>query len=136
MAVEESKTLENEVLPTPREFGRAGAIIGFILGGLLLLRQSPTAPYVFLGGAVLYFLGRWLPTVLAPISGGWTRAARVIGELISQLILILFYICVLTPVALVARIWGKRFLDVAVDKSTASYWRHRVISSSEYERQF
>ncbi len=63
----------------------------------------------------------------------------VLGSVVSRVILTLLFFLVLTPTGLVARLAGKDFLRLKLDRKAASYWikRERTVKSQQdYEKQF
>jgi hypothetical protein len=65
--------------------------------------------------------------------------AILIGWFMTRIILSILFYLVLTPTRLLARLFGKQFLDLKMDNSKKSYWNYREskeLKKSEYERQF
>jgi len=57
----------------------------------------------------------------------------------SRVILTLLFYIVLTPVALIAKLVGKKFMPIGFDKSAETYWEKRenkIKQPVDYERQF
>lgn len=66
-------------------------------------------------------------------------AAIIIGWFMSRVILVILFYLVLTPTAIIARIFGKRFLELKWDRSQKTYWNYReeqAPDKSRYEKQF
>ena len=65
--------------------------------------------------------------------------AFVLGFIMAHVILTLFFFLVVTPIGLLARLFGKDFLQRRLDKSASSYWIPRepkTTTAADYERQF
>jgi hypothetical protein len=65
--------------------------------------------------------------------------AIVLGFVMSRVILTILYYLVLTPIGLLAKFVGKKFMILKYDKSAKSYWEKRAIIQKkqiDYERQF
>ncbi len=65
--------------------------------------------------------------------------AFVLGFVMAHVILTLFFFLVMTPIGLVARLSGKDFLSLKLDRTTKSYWMLRETkpkAPEEYERQY
>lgn len=105
-----------------RKFG----VIAFILFGSLCglgLWQQKVVPVYFFGFLSLMGMGFiLLPIPLRPIYVGWLKAANFIGSFITTTILTLAYYLVITPTALVKRLFSGRPLPTKPDKSISSYW--------------
>jgi hypothetical protein len=90
-------------------------------------------------GALLILSGLAAPRALKPIYIAWMSLAIVLGFVVSGVVLILFFLLVITPIGLAARCLGNDFLSLKLDRAAASYWtprKHPPKSPAEYERQF
>jgi hypothetical protein len=117
-----------------RKFG----IIAFVFFGCLcalgLWRQRAVPIYLF---GVLSLLGIGfilLPTPLKPVYNAWLRIAHLIGRTVTVVMLALAYYLVITPSALIKRIFGGRPLPMHPDKELASYWVPRPEPAQPKER--
>lgn len=126
-----------------KELRNFGLIVGgvfAVLGLIFLLRHKSHYPYFLAPGVVLIFLGLILPSILKHVYLAWMSLAIVLGFIVSNLILTLFFFLVITPMGLVARLIGKDFLRLKLDRSAASYWipreRRAAKTPKEYEQQF
>jgi hypothetical protein len=117
-----------------RKFG----LIAFIFFGSLctlgLWTKKPVPTYLF-GSLSLLGLGFILiPARLKPVYNAWLKVAHVIGRIITTLILALAYYLVITPSALIKRLFGGRPLPVKPDKNAKSYWVTRTEPAQPKER--
>jgi hypothetical protein len=66
--------------------------------------------------------------------------AVVLGFVVSNVLLTVFFFIVITPIGLVARLSGKDFLRLKLDRNATSYWMPRASESdrpkADYEKQF
>ena len=125
-----------------RELRKFGLLVGGVfalLGVILLLRHRPAAPYFLIAGALLIMPGLIAPRVLKHVYIAWMSLAIVLGFVVSGVVLILFFLLVITPIGWVARCLGNDFLNLKLDRAAASYWmprKHKPKTPDEYERQF
>lgn len=80
-----------------------------------------------------------MPKSLKGIYGIFRKIAYAIGWFNTRIILIFIYFLVLTPIAILMKIFGKDFLDVKIDKNADSYWVKRtvpILSKEQLEKQF
>jgi hypothetical protein len=122
-----------------RKFGLTVGSVLIIIGCLLLWKQKPSQFYFLSIGAVLLLSGLLFPSILRPLNKAWMTLAVLLGWVMTRVILSLLFYIVITPISLIARISGKHFLDIKIDKSRASYWEKRKnvpLSPADYERQF
>jgi hypothetical protein len=79
------------------------------------------------------------PNILKYIYKAWTTIALIIAWIINTIILSIVFYVVVTPIALIARIAKKEFLEIKIDTKTKSYW-HDIEKSNEdiaaYKGQF
>ena len=127
----------------PGELRKFGLLVGSVfvaLGVVFLLRHKTHYPWFLFPGIVLVVAGALIPEALRHVYIGWMSLAIVIGFVVSNVILTLFFFVVITPIAMVARLAGKDFLRLKLDRIVASYWIPRKPSvaktKADYERQF
>jgi hypothetical protein len=99
-----------------------------------------SAASVLLGaGAILLLLGIIAPSRLSPLNRIWSRLGALIAKVVNPIVLTLLFFFVVTPMALVVRIAGKRPLRLTPDRTASSYWIHRNVPQGEVSnmrRQF
>jgi len=127
----------NSSLIDSKEIQRFGLIAFLFFGCLCALgfwRQKVIITSLF-GALSLLGLGFLLfPRPLMPIYKGWLKIANFIGKIITTMILTLAYYLVITPSALVKRVFGGRPLPTRPDKNIDSYWVPRDEPSQPKER--
>lgn len=121
-----------------RKFGLTIGIVLLIIASILFFNNKPSR-FIFLGlGFIFILAGLIAPTALRYVNRVWMTLAIILGWVMTRVILsILFYI-IITPISLIAKISGKKFLDLKIDRNRASYWEKRKGESTpaDYERQF
>jgi len=140
MIAEELKKIKN----SRRELKNFGLVVGgaFLVLGLLFLwrgRNPRLWQAMVFVGAALALLGLAAPRTLRLIHKGWMSFAILLGWVMTNVILALFFYIILTPLALVMRIFGKRFLDLEFRSGRGSYWMPRAKRApgrDELEKQF
>lgn len=138
MIIEEIKNIKSGKIEL-RKFGITIGITLAFLAGLFLWRKSNYYSYFFIVSAVFLFLGAVMPILLKPIHKVWMPIAVVIGWVMTRVILIVLFYLVVTPIGLLARLFGKDFLSRKFDKATGSYWIVRKstgFDKKSYENQF
>ncbi len=93
----------------------------FVLTGILLWRDKEMAWRVTasLGGA-LYVLGLLIPGKLGPVYRAWMRMALAISKVTTPIFMGIVYFLVLTPTALLMRLFGRRPMEHQVGES--GFW--------------
>ncbi len=138
MLKEEIKNIKDDKT-TLRKFGLTVGTVLLLVGIMLYLTDKPSS-VVFGGvGILLILFGLILPNILKPLNKIWMILALIMGWFMSRVILAVLFYFVLTPIGIAAKIFGKKFLNLKIDKEVKSYWEKRekkVTEKTDYERQF
>ena len=122
-----------------RKFGLTVGTVLIIIAFLLFYFEKPSAIYFAAIGGLLFVSGILSPQILKPFNKIWMGFAIVLGIFMSRIILTVLFYLVLTPISLIARLVGKKFMTLKYDKSAETYWEKRSIIQKkqiDYERQF
>ena len=123
-----------------RSFGRTVGTAFCILAGLFYWRDHPLAFQVTVVlGALLLAGGFLAPSALRLPYRGWMKFARAAAWFNTRLILTLVFYLLITPIALLLRLFGKSTLKLRWDKQATSYWirREKVpFDPQRYEKHF
>lgn len=138
MLKEELKHIDN----SDEAVKKTGITVGIvlILISLLLWYLGKTSFVYFssIGGLFVILAFIAIP-MLRPFHKLWMMLALAMGFVMSRVILTVLYYFILTPIGLIAKLVGKKFMPVRFDKSALTYWEKRenpVIQQIDYERQF
>ena len=124
---------------------RALRQFAFLVGGIFAVlgfwswwKEAHLYPAFLTAAAFLGVPGILFPAVLKPVYLAWMGLALILGAVMSRVILTVTYFIVLTPIALVMRLGGHRFLDLKYPDPAASYWikRKEPQTNESYEKQF
>lgn len=123
-----------------RKFGITMGIVFALFAGFSWWRGKDFYIYILILSATFIFSGLTMPSLLRPINKIWMSLAILMSWLMTRVILsILFYLGI-TPIRLLARLFGKDFLGIKFDKNAAdSYWipkERRKLEKIDFEKQF
>ena len=112
-----------------RKFGAITVLIFGLLLGIGLWRDKVSISYLF---GFLAFLGLCfllLPEPLKPVFERWLKIAHVIGTIMTAIMLTLAYYLLITPTALIKRLFGGKPIPISPDKNASTYWvsRHEPV---------
>ena len=109
-----------------RVFGLVFAAM-FALIGLfpILSARAPRLWAIGVGGAFLA-LALTVPWVLGPLNRGWSRLGAMLHRVASPIAVALLFFGVVTPFAVVLRIFGRDPLRLKRDPKATTYWIERV----------
>ena len=118
-----------------RKFGIA-MLAGFgVVALILYVKDYRLATMVSLGiGLVVGTIGLSGLRIALPFYWLWMGIAFVLGNIMSRLILTVFYYLIVTPIALVMRLSGRDKLGLR--RTHGSRWVDIPKGGTDYERQF
>ena len=140
MLTEELKNISTSM----KEVRKFGLLVGSILIAIgiwfFVSDRDFFRPLIQTGTALVAF-GVLAPYVLRPVYRAWMMFSVVLGWIMTRVLLSVLFFVIVTPVALIARIVGKKFLDLDFHprEGVKTYWHPRatgVSSKRRLEHQF
>lgn len=111
---------------------------GFVVGGILLVialwpLMSGEGPrfWALIPALPLIALAAIRPALLAPLNKLWFKLGLLLGRIVSPIVLGIVYYLWITPIALVLRLTGKKFLALDFEPESKSYWIIREPAKAE-----
>lgn len=138
MIIEEIKKI-NSGKKDLQKFGLTIGIFFGLLGGLFWWRSVEYYPFLFTLSAVFLLCGLLFPVLLKPVQKVWMSIAILMGWIMTRIILTFLFYLMVTPLGLLARLFGKDFLKLQFDSNRDSYWEHKTEikkDKSSYENQY
>jgi hypothetical protein len=111
--------------PSERGFARVFAVVFLIIGLLPLWHGGALRLWSLAAAAIFLALGYLAPAVLRPLNTLWFKFGLLLHAIVNPIVLGAMFFLAVTPMALVMRISGKRFLNLSYDPSAKSYWIER-----------
>lgn len=121
---------------------KTGISVGVVLILISLLSWylgKASFVYFSIAGGLFVILAFIAIPVLRPFHKLWMMLALLMGFVMSRVILTILYYLVLTPIGLIAKLVGKKFIPLGFDKNANTYWEKRENTAKQqidYERQF
>ena len=105
-----------------KKFGIALGIILSIIATILLVMKKSS--YIYFYGAAPFFIVAALtvPIIVKPVFILFLYIAHVLGWVMTRVILSLLFYLVITPIGLISKLFGKKFLDMKFSREKESYW--------------
>ena len=119
-----------------QKFGITLGIVFGLFGAIFCLRGREYFLYILILSALFLICAFCAPVCLKPVHKLWMTFAMAMGWVMTRVILCILFYLVVTPTGLVARLFGKAFLDIKFDKTAASYWIPKSSEKSSYENQY
>lgn len=137
MLIEELKNIK-ESKKDLKKFGLTIGIALLLISALLFYLEKESYIYFAAGSGFFILAGLTFPIILKPFNKLWMTFAILLGWFMSRVILTILFYLILTPIGLIAKIFGKKFLDLQFKSSQKTYWIKREIEKEkiDYERQF
>jgi len=105
-----------------RQFG-IGLGLLLVLVGSALLWNGHRFGYVALPVGPLLAVAFWCDWPgMRPFYAGWMKLAGIMARIMTTLLLTLMYLLVLTPIALLGRLCGQKFVVRGFREECDSYW--------------
>lgn len=138
MLKEEIKYIDRSDKAVKKTSVTVGAVLLIIT---FILWYTGKTSFIYFGaaGGLFIILSYIALPVLRPFHKLWMILALTLGWFMSRVILVILFYFVLAPTGIIARLFGKRFLQLKIDKKAESYWEKRATVLKEkidYERQF
>jgi hypothetical protein len=129
--------------PTEREllwFGLALMAFFAIVGTVVRYRFGPgTVPRaLWLTGLTLGLVYYFSRRARRPIFIAWSVLTHPLGWVLTQAVLLVVFLIVLTPIGLLLRLFGNDPMERSFDSNRQSYWarRGKTTPSSRYFKQY
>lgn len=125
--IKDVKKEVKELELTPRTLRRGSATLGialFLVGMMLhhFTSYELTALALEVFGVFLAFVAFIAPMKTIDIYKAWMTFALLLGWFVSKIVFTLIFYVVVAPIGLVAKLFGKEFLDLNFKKKRDSYW--------------
>jgi len=128
-----------KISTTKKDIKKFSYLVGgviILISLLLLWKGSSNYQAVFLIGILFEIFGLIIPMILKPLYIIWMTFATILGWIMTRVILTVLFYLIVTPIGLIARIFGAKFLDLSWNKNVNSYWNKREKTVSDLEKQF
>lgn len=127
-------------LPSERKFGLLLAATLYGLSAYSYYRnlQPLEIAAYFATGCLLSLVSILIPRVLAPFNKAWFLLGQTMGKLVSPVVLCIIFFFLITPVAVLGRLFGRDVLKLK-RPPLKSYWVERSPpgpDSDSFKRQF
>jgi len=118
-----AKPLHDHVLPpSERKFGLTFAAVFVLIALIPPLLGGHFRWWVLAMGLVMFVLAHLTPQVLKVPNLLWFRFGLLLHKIVNPLVLGALFLFVVTPLAIIMRLAGKKLLNRTYDPATSSYW--------------
>jgi uncharacterized membrane protein len=117
-----------------RRFGVTATIIFGAATAAGFWRQRPLSAALFCSLASLGVAFWIAPGAMAPVYSSWLRITEKFGQVMTLVVLTLFYYLIITPVAWIRRLTVGRGISLRPDPQAESYWVSRTGPGQDRDR--
>ena len=118
-----------------RSFGIVFFIVFLLIATYPLLNNDHVRIWSLIISIVFLILGLLNSKILLPLNKIWFKFGILLGKIISPLMMGLIFFVVVTPIALLMRLFDKDLLNLKFNKSK-SYWIEKNEPKSKMKNQF
>ena len=118
-----------------RSFGIVFFIVFLIISLWPLLNSNEIRIWSLLISLVFFVLGLLNSKILTPLNKIWFKFGIFLGNIVSPIVMGLIYFVVVTPIALLLKVFGKDVLSLKKTKSN-TYWKNKEKYNTSMRNQF
>ena len=100
-----------------------------------LLNSNEIRIWALLISLVFFVLGLLNSKILTPLNKIWFKFGIFLGNIVSPIVMGLIYFVVVTPIALLLKVFGKDVLSLKKTKSN-TYWKNKEKYNTSMRNQF
>ena len=120
-----------------RKFGLLVGGVFLLIGFWIYYSSQSVIGIIFLSiGALLFIFGLFLPNSLSGVYKIWMGLAFALGWIMSRVLLIILFYGVITTISFIARIFGKKFMDLKFKDGKDSYWIKKPDTRIDYSKMY
>lgn len=138
MIKEEIKNIKYDKIELVK-FSRVMSAAFIIIALILWYYEKNYFQYFIIVSVLFFVIGLFAAEYLKSVYRIWMTLAVILGWFMTRVILSILYYIVITPIGLIAKLFGKKFIEKKFDRNKATYWNIRNNKEKlkeEYERQF
>ena len=117
-------------------FGLLFFAVFLIIGLWPIINGDSPRIIFFLFALIFLILGLINSKILTPLNKAWVKFGEFLGRIIAPVVMAAVYFVVLTPLSIIARIFGKDLLKVKFSNNSKSYWIKRNKDLGSMDKQF
>ena len=122
-------------LSSNKSFGIVFFVFFLIISLFPLIKDNNIRIWAIIPAIIFLILGFLNSPILTPLNKIWFKFGILLGNFISPVVMGIVFFVVVTPTALLMRIFGKNLLGLKRNNKT-SYWIERSEIKSKMKNQF
>ena len=118
-----------------RSFGLVFFVVFLLISIYPFLKDGNIRLWSLIISIIFLFLGLLNSNVLSPLNKLWFRFGLLLGKIISPIIMGIIFFLVVTPIAIIMRLFKKDILNLKF-KENNTYWIDKTGPKSKMKNQF
>lgn len=119
-----------------RSFGILFFIVFLIVGLWPIINDGEIRFWSILLSFTFLILGIINSKILIPLNKYWIKLGEILGKIIAPLVMLVIYFAIVTPIALLLKIFRKDILNLKLDDKTDTYWIQKKQDLGPMKNQF
>ena len=117
---------EEEVkVSSDRSFGIVFTLVFLGVGVWIVSGGQSKGWFFFVSASLFLVIAIARPSILGPFNRAWAKFGLLLGQVINPILLGVIFFLVVTPIAVVLRLWGQDSLHLKSKPDLESYWINR-----------
>ncbi len=122
----ENLNREEEIkVSSDQSFGLVFALVFLVVGVWVVSGGQSKGWFFFVSAALFLGVAIARPSTLGPLNRAWAKFGLLLGQVFNPPLLGVVFFLVVTPIAVVLRLWGKDSLHLKSKPELKSYWIDR-----------
>tara|TARA_A100001234_G_C12353522_1_gene271015 strand:- start:158 stop:538 length:381 start_codon:yes stop_codon:yes gene_type:complete len=122
-------------LGSNRSFGIVFFIVFLVIFLWPMLSGNDLRFWALIVSFIFLILGLLNSKILSPLNRLWFKFGILLGNVISPLVMCIIYFAVVTPIALLLKVFNKDILSLKKNKNV-SYWKKKEKYNTNMKNQF
>ena len=122
--------------PSVRSFGILFFIVFIVIGLWPIISGGDIRFWSIIISLIFLILGVINSKILVPLNKYWTKLGEILGKIIAALVMMVIYFVIVTPIALLLKIFKKDILNLKLDSKINSYWIQKKQDLGPMKNQF
>ena len=118
-----------------RSFGLVFFVVFLLISIYPFLKDGDIRLWSLIISIIFLFLGLLNSNVLSPLNKLWFRFGLLLGKIISPIIMGIIFFLVVTPIAIIMRLFKKDILNLEF-KENNTYWIDKTGPKNKMKNQF
>ena len=119
-----------------KSFGILFFIVFLIIGFWPKISGEEIRLWSIIISLIFLILGLINSKILIPLNKYWIKLGELLGKIIAPIVMMIIYFVIVTPIALLLKIFKKDILKLKLDKKVYSYWIQKEKDLGPMKNQF